>query len=371
MSPLTLTDGWRYWDGDWKIDNTLYIEEAVTAVQKGLIEVPESIKVSSNGEAAKEQSNKMGIYKLQDEYRNNFPVWKKEDDDWFLFVSSNKFWSIGNDLNSTAAWIYNNNRNPTPISPLNLTDGWRYWDDDWKTDNTLYIEEAVTVPDPDPDSGPDVILIQSEGGAAEWQGDVLGYFNLLPDQLNSRPTYKQRGADNFIYFTSGHWYVWDKLGEDDGWLHVASDAILPPISSSSTPWRYWKEGAWAVDDPSLELLYDPVEDDSCSTVTVSSSGPAGRTLPDYMGTYEWTKDWQAGRKLYSNGNVFLRIKTGNTQWGIGREKNTGGSSISGGKATTCPCNQNAGTSVRLNRKWWNYNSGGEWNDKDDSIRIEC
>ena len=114
------------------------------AVHGDSVLVPGNIKVSSNGEAAKDQSNKMGIYKLQDEYRNNFPVWKKEDDDWFLFVGAEEFWNIGNDLNSTAAWIYNNNRNPTPMSPLTLTDGWRYWDGDWKIDNTLNIEEAVT-----------------------------------------------------------------------------------------------------------------------------------------------------------------------------------------------------------------------------------
>jgi len=238
---------------------------------------------------------------------------------------------------------------------------------------------------------PQVILIQSEGEAAEWVGGTMGFFDLQPDRLNSRPVYGQRGGDQFLYYTRGSWLfsnevisdsyneqlktdmygmVWYNVGVNDGWLSVLSEAILPPISSSSTPWQYVKDGAWA-EDPTLELVYDPVEDDSCSSVTVSSSGPAERAKPDHMGTYRWTGEWQTGRKVFYNGEVFLRVITGRTQWGIGREKNSWGSGIAGGRGTTCPCSLHAGPTVRFKMKGWAYASGGEWNDEDASLIVEC
>ena len=82
----------------------------------------------------------MGIYKLQDEYRNNFPVWKKQGEDQYLFVASDKLWGIGSNPDSTAVGIFNFRNNPTPVSPLTLTDGWRYIDGEYKTDDTIRIE---------------------------------------------------------------------------------------------------------------------------------------------------------------------------------------------------------------------------------------
>ena len=45
------------------------------------------------------------------------------------------------------------------------------------------------------------MVLKSEGGVAENQGDVLGVYRMV-DSYCDRPVYKQDGGENFIYYSS-------------------------------------------------------------------------------------------------------------------------------------------------------------------------
>ena len=46
------------------------------------------------------------------------------------------------------------------------------------------------------------MVLKSEGGVAEKQGDVLGVYRMV-DSYCDRPVYKQDGGENYIYYRLG------------------------------------------------------------------------------------------------------------------------------------------------------------------------
>ena len=47
--------------------------------------------------------------------------------------------------------------------------------------------------------GGSTVVLKSEGGVAESQGDVLGVYRMV-DSYCDRPVYKQDGGENYIYY---------------------------------------------------------------------------------------------------------------------------------------------------------------------------
>ena len=68
--------------------------------------------------------------------------------------------------------------------------------------------------------------------------------------------------------------------------------------------------------------------------------------------------------------MYLRVPTGATTWGIASSRDSGGVGIQSGKATTCPCNPEAGPSVRQGVDGWRYGDGTNWH-VDRSISVTC
>ena len=72
------------------------------------VSFPEVFIISSTGPAGTVQKSSMGTYLKMDEvFRFNRPVWKKEGDDLFIFFSPDSFWSVGPDTSSTSPRLYN------------------------------------------------------------------------------------------------------------------------------------------------------------------------------------------------------------------------------------------------------------------------
>ena len=85
----------------------------------------------------------MGMYKLSsykqifvDDHAVMYPVYKQLGGNDYLYVGGNGYWRVGPDivLNLKNGLKCPNN-DPTPPSPPG--NGWRYWDDGWKDDQTI------------------------------------------------------------------------------------------------------------------------------------------------------------------------------------------------------------------------------------------
>ena len=68
------------------------------------------------------------------------------------------------------------------------------------------------------------MVLKSEGGVAENQGDVLGVYRMV-DSYCERPVYKQDGGENYIYYSSASssWLVGTVVGHEHAWLRNDSE----------------------------------------------------------------------------------------------------------------------------------------------------
>jgi hypothetical protein len=196
LTPVSLADDWYYdsngltVDGGWELDDTFMIEA---------VEVPEYVEVSFTGEATIEHSIRMGTYELQEESLNNFPVWKKDGEEEYLFVLlyyGYEFWVIGSDLESDDVHFYHLVVNPTPLTPVSLADDWYYdsngltVDGGWELDDTFMIE-AVEVPE--------YVEVSFTGEATIEHSIRMGTYELQEESLNNFPVWKKDGEEEYLF----------------------------------------------------------------------------------------------------------------------------------------------------------------------------
>ena len=102
------------------------------------------------------------------------------------------------------------------------------------------------------------MVLKSEGGVAENQGDVLGVYRMV-DTYSDRPVYKQDGGENFIFFSpAGPWWVVGTLvGSHYGWLRNnsarAGEARWPGSLEQGWQYRDSLSGTWREDDVTLRI----------------------------------------------------------------------------------------------------------------------
>ena len=76
-------------------------------------------------------------------------------------------------------------------------------------------------------------------------------------------------------------------------------------------------------------------------------------------------------KVYFNGHAYLRVPTGYTVWIVHAEKDSGVGGILSGRATTCPCSNEAGPSRKMGWDWWQYAVNSvDWKT-DADIKLTC
>ena len=215
-----------------------------------------------------------------------------------------------------------------------------------------------------------VIVLASDGIAAEYQGGILGQYRLSGEHnkspyyvqssniSDSSPVYLYRAEDN-------QWWVSDVLGERTGWLNN-------PNSSASVPETGWKvadgKGNWP-DDPQLTVRCGPLTE--CGDITVSSNGPTAKKKSKELGVYKKTDIISCGRHVFKHQarERYLSIAPGKTTWGIRDKPGDPASYIDSAAAANCPASYRNRNSERLSRKSWSYSDNG-WHE-DPSITVTC
>jgi len=210
------------------------------------------LKVSSTGQASFNQSNTMGIYVLQETRVNNFPVWKRQGDgeDQYLFVSTDGYWGIGPDLNTTEAGLYLPQNDPTPKSPINAQ-GWLYVvnvDQDWDIDDTINVEVFT--------GGYE---INSFGGAAEQYPNLMGRYRLTSTIINDFPVYEIEKNGNYGYIfvdSDGFWTAGEDFDSDFEEMYCNDDTDYSPGNPPSEGWLFWNDDVdeWQ-SDPTFTFQY--------------------------------------------------------------------------------------------------------------------
>ena len=260
---------------------------------------------------------------------------------------------------------------------------------------------------------PEVIVLASDGIAAEHTGFLLGQYSLSGEHQKS-PYYVQNnaicesGSDSDSDSDSGptylyranekHWYVSDVLGESEGWLFNSSNSVSVPekgwkvvnidfdsesysernsdsdsendsddMSAKAT--ATVKAGKY-LDDPKLSVKYGVLTE--CGDIRVTSDGPTAKKKPDCLGIYKRTETISNGRFVFENQSKdkYLKIGANMLVWSIG-DKSGYTEDIRSAAVANCPASNRNRYSKMLDTKSWSYaRKSGEWRE-DPSIIVSC
>jgi len=207
-------------------------------------------------------------------------------------------------------------------------------------------------------------VVSSTGPSAEKQGESLGVFKYL-EQYNNSPAYRQRhtvaGEPLYLYRAEpGEWCVGRKLGGSAVGLVNRTNSDSVP----TTNWLYDAEDGWQ-SDPQLTITTSLPS--VCGVISISLLGAAATAHPGYEGKYKATKDWSAGRPVFSNGTKYLRVRPGWNHWEVTdqvKKENSSRSKIKSSSATLCPASHKSGSWSYW--EYWTYNSNGN-----AFIRLTC
>ena len=71
----------------------------------------------------------------------------------------------------------------------------------------------------------------------------LGVFELQAAVVQGRPTYKKRGAEEFLYYAAaGYWMVGSDTSKTIGWWKATSGAMTPDAITEA--WEVYDGSAW-------------------------------------------------------------------------------------------------------------------------------
>ena len=172
----------------------------------------------------------------------------------------------------------------------------------------------------------------------------------------------------FIYKKDDKWYCGTTVGASSGSAFYTTDLFSKPDK-----WYYIGDGgAWQNDDPTLQFL--PLTPTSCilqPSILITSTGPTNSTQSDYLGSFSIVQGvFSAGRPVWMNskGKV-LKIRPGNTSFGVYNGIESTSAYVSSGSGPTCPTDTKAGHSNRFGRNTWRFWDGVKWVE-DDTIVVE-
>ena len=212
-----------------------------------------------------------------------------------------------------------------------------------------------------------MIVLASEGIAADWKGCCLGQYSLAGEyhgspyyvQSNtlagSDPTYLYRAHDN-------KWWISDALGEQRGWLKNTSNSVNVP----ELHWRVSINRTFHA-DPRLTASSSQLSE--CGDIAVTSDGQAEDIQSDCLGVYRRTDIISSGRFVFKHQTreKYLSIPPGKRVWSIGGTATAGIQSAAG---ANCPASNRNRYSERDNEKSWMYWNNGEWHE-DPNITVIC
>jgi len=220
-------------------------------------------------------------------------------------------------------------------------------------------------------NSPCTIVLSSDGPAAEYNGDTLGVYDLLPGHFRGCPVYRQRhtvGGDVYYLYREADkdWKSGDELGGNIG--HLLNQARLDNCALPSTGWQYAGNGPWQPTSLTISTALPSI----CSSVIITGNSKVTKLWPTSLGTFTLTSDWSAGRPVYkhqTSGRVLL-VKFGIVQWTVQTTVESSVASITSGSVPSLnPADRRAAVSARFGRTNWVY-WDGEWK-QDGGITVKC
>jgi len=287
--------------------------------ETGLTELKETFK--------KEELSLDNILNLTHEYLKEIGI-KKLDQRIKILKNIEEFKTKSVNVDSVA----------TQVQKVNIT-GTKSNDGRWETAATL--------------------TLSSEGPVADWWGNCLGVFDLLPGLTNQAVAYRQRhtvsGEGKYLYkATEWNWFVGTILGENSG-------GLMNQSASNQVPrwgWKFGKEKGWH--PATLSISTSPPS--LCSTINITDTVS--------LGTFTATQDWSAGRQVFRNTNSghVLCIQPGQVNWGVRATPESVDASIESCRAPSlCPAYERAARSERSGNTGWQYSS----TERSGRISVKC
>ena len=199
------------------------------------------------------------------------------------------------------------------------------------------------------------MVISSNDGASQYQGEALGQFEYHEDKGYYVQTSTEQSAEKFeaLYLyrdeDDGKWWVNPGPGVKTGWLRNPRSSQTLPTSG----WQYWKIGGW-YDDPTLTVTPGPLPP-LPRQLNVTAGEAATKRCPLCLGVFTKTDRWWLGRPVYVNiKGLLLHHGAGDYGWGIAEQ--LGYFALTGSRGHLSPTEEES----------WRYWTG-EWNTASVSV----
>jgi len=225
-------------------------------------------------------------------------------------------------------------------------------------------------PDSDEERGLKIsgFLLSSTGQCSEHNGGALGIYDVvIDDEDMDKRVYKQRGEENYIYKQNRIWYVGHQIGFKTK-LKTNDLFDVESVWSCSYNETYWMNG-------DTTIKFSPLTSDSCilsSRLRLSSSGPAGTAVSDYLGVYQRLPNmFSGGRSVWKNDHgKALMILPEDTQFAVYDDISASDFWILSRSGPTCPTDEKAENSLRFDSGWEYWNGSMFISDKTMKVDLE-
>ena len=266
-TPDAITEVWQVHDGRTWVD-----VHAATIVKRSAFEAEVASTARAFGDVALQANGYtgmnagiLGVFKLQAKVVQGRPTYKKQEKKEFLFYSAGGSWMVGNDTSKNAGWWMVKSG---AITPGAITEVWQIYDGsafvdvraakivkraafeaaEAKVAATVAATVAAVAMATAPPTG--AVVLHADGYTGV-QAAYLGVFELQAKVVQGRPTYKKRGVEVFLFYsTTGKWMVGPDTSKAAGRWKAASTKRMPLGISS---WQVYA-GEWVDYDGSVEIM---------------------------------------------------------------------------------------------------------------------
>ena len=223
---------------------------------------------------------------------------------------------------------------------------------------------------------PKYLLVTTTGPSAEYWGEMLGLYKEA-GTYNGAPYYIQlddvstKGKPGKIYkHDGGAWEAGPVLGG-------AACSLLNSSATATVPesgWQYGDpdKGVWLHDAGLRVTRVGNISPLLCGTITISATGEAARVRGGFMGQFQPTGQFSAGRQVFhfQETGGYLTVYPDFGVWGVSDSVNSTAAGVRSGCAPgLCPALARAAVSDRHKIKSWQYAFNG--NMHDGSITVKC
>jgi len=245
----------------------------------------------------------LGVFELQEQEVQERPTYKKRGAEQYLYYTPRGSWMVGDNTSKASGWWKATSGARTPGD---ITEPWQTPDDSGWVDvgaarivqRTVFEAAAVKAARA---LGDVVLHVDNYAGK---HADKLGVFELQAEVVHGRPTYKRRGAEEFLYYDKHcDWSVGDDTSKSDCFWTAASSGMTP--GDITETWQVAGGGTTWVRVPGVTLMtLGAFEKDTMEVALAEGDivlyaptyvGPRF----SYLGVYRLQPEtWRQGRPTY-------------------------------------------------------------------------